>query len=112
MKNDASLALVKGARPESRKDTLVTLYGPEFGRLILASLNRLIPLFEEERVLDTREIEAKTGISRRTIQRMVDSGEFPAPLLLSDTCTGWLKSDFEAWLRSRPRYVPSGGNRA
>jgi predicted DNA-binding transcriptional regulator AlpA len=102
-------AVIAGIRPESRRESLIALYGPEAGRWIVSSLNRLIQLFDDERVLDTQEIEARSGVSRRTILRMVESGDFPSPILVSDNCTGWLKSEFEAWLRSRPRVTTVTG---
>lgn len=87
-------------RPESRQASLFALYGPEAGRTIIASLRRLISLFEDECILDWEDVERRSRLSRKTILRLIELGEFPARVSLSEGSTGWLRSEFEAWLTS------------
>ncbi|MCY4648777.1 MAG: AlpA family phage regulatory protein [bacterium] len=50
-------------------------------------------------------VVAATGLSRTTLWRLRQTGEFPAPVRLGgdgSRAVGWLRSDIEAWIRSRP----------
>ena len=42
-----------------------------------------------------------TGLSKATIYRLVNKGEFPARVKLSPRCVGWRVADIEAWLEAR-----------
>ena len=42
-----------------------------------------------------------TGLSKATIYRLRDRGEFPQPVQLSPRCVGWRVKDIEAWLEAR-----------
>ena len=53
------------------------------------------------RILRMSEVEARTGLSRRTIRAMVARGDFPRPVRLSRRTVGWLESDLNAWLQER-----------
>ena len=39
-----------------------------------------------------------TGLSKATIYRLVNRGEFPARVKLSPRCVGWRVADVDAWL--------------
>ena len=43
------------------------------------------------------------GISKSTIDRLRNSGDFPAPLLLGQQALGFLRTDIENWLLARTR---------
>jgi prophage regulatory protein len=43
-----------------------------------------------------------TGISAATIWRMERQGEFPARRQLTEGRVGWLDTEVEEWLRTRP----------
>jgi prophage regulatory protein len=43
-------------------------------------------------------VTAITGLSKRTIYRMMASGEFPQSVHLSPRCTAWRQSDVAEWL--------------
>ena len=53
------------------------------------------------RILRISEVEARTGLSRRSIRALVACGEFPRPIRLSRRTVGWLESEFNGWLLER-----------
>ena len=53
------------------------------------------------RILRMPEVEARTGLSARSIRRLVARGDFPPPIRLSSRTVGWLESDVDAWLLER-----------
>ena len=53
------------------------------------------------RILRMPEVEARTGLSRRSIQALVAKGAFPRPIRLSRRTVGWLESELNAWLLER-----------
>lgn len=60
-----------------------------------------------------REVIAIAGASDNTIRRMIERGEFPAPIQISPRAIGWRKSDIHAWLSSRPEaHLPPVQRRA
>ena len=42
-----------------------------------------------------------TGLSKATIYRLLDSGDFPPRVKLSPRCVGWRVKDVDAWLSER-----------
>lgn len=42
-----------------------------------------------------------TGLSKATIYRLLNRGEFPDRVRLSPRCVGWRVADVEAWLAAR-----------
>ena len=42
-----------------------------------------------------------TGLSKATIYRLLERGEFPPRVKLSPRCVGWRAADVEAWLAER-----------
>lgn len=42
-----------------------------------------------------------TGLSRATIYRLLERGEFPPRVKLSQRCVGWRVADVDAWLEVR-----------
>lgn len=55
-----------------------------------------------DRILTRSEVIQRTGLSRSTIQRMERRGEFPPRRQVSRSRVGWLASDIDSWLQSRP----------
>ena len=53
------------------------------------------------RILRMPEVEARTGLSARTIRRLVARGDFPPPIRLSRRTVGWLESEVGAWILER-----------
>lgn len=54
------------------------------------------------RYIRRTEVEDLTGLSRSTIDRMMDAGQFPRPIRLTQKAVGWKETDSAAWLESRP----------
>lgn len=56
-------------------------------------------------VLRMPAVVAYTGLSRTTLWRLRNAGQFPRPVRLggeTSRAVGWLRSDIEAWIHSRP----------
>jgi prophage regulatory protein len=45
-------------------------------------------------------VTAITGLSKRTIYRMMAGGEFPQSVHLSPRCTAWRQGDVAGWVTS------------
>ena len=54
-----------------------------------------------DRILRIREVVHRTGLSRPTIYRLVERGEFPHQVQLSAQCVGWKESEVAAWIEER-----------
>lgn len=52
-------------------------------------------------VLTTPEVLALVKLSRSSVLRMCQRGEFPAAFKLGLRKNGWLRRDIEAWLEAR-----------
>ena len=54
-------------------------------------------------VLRLPAVQAKTGIkAKSTLYGMIAKGQFPKPRKLTSRAVGWLASDIDAWINSRP----------
>ena len=56
-------------------------------------------------VMRIKEVVEATSLSRTTLWRRRRTGEFPTGFLLGGNesrAVGWISSDIEAWIRSRP----------
>jgi len=42
-----------------------------------------------------------TGLSKATVYRLLERGEFPPRVKLSPRCVGWRVADVDAWLAER-----------
>jgi prophage regulatory protein len=56
-----------------------------------------------DRIVRPHEIQALTGLSTRTIDRLEADGQFPKRLQLSTKAVGWKLSSINIWLRTRTR---------
>nr|WP_325252372.1 AlpA family transcriptional regulator [Amylibacter sp.] len=54
-----------------------------------------------DRILRQREVMHLTGLSRSTIYRRIQSGEFPSQIKLTARLVGWRQSDLQRWLDTR-----------
>ena len=55
-----------------------------------------------DRLLRRREVERITGLSRSSIYRLKQDGDFPRPVRVGPSAVRWKESDIAAWLESRP----------
>lgn len=51
-----------------------------------------------KRHLKIDEVVALVGLSRATIYRRIDSGDFPKPIHLSARRRAWVKREIEDWM--------------
>jgi prophage regulatory protein len=58
-------------------------------------------------VLRTTDVCSSLRISRTTLHRLRERGDFPPPIKLGPNSVGWLSSDVQAWLESRRVPAPS-----
>ena len=56
----------------------------------------------KDRLLRRRQVEEITSISRSSIYRLMQEGEFPRPVKIGPAAVRWRASDLTAWLESRP----------
>ncbi len=54
-------------------------------------------------ILRTRQVIEATGLSRSSLWRYERDSRFPRRLRLGPNAVGWLESEIEEWLKSRPR---------
>ena len=47
------------------------------------------------------ELRQETGLSRSTLYRLIEKGEFPRQAKLADNCAGWWSAQVDAWKTSR-----------
>ncbi len=62
------------------------------------------------KVLRIRDVANTTGLSRTTLWRLERRGDFPRRIRLSPNSTGWIESEIEEWIESRPRKSSSESN--
>jgi prophage regulatory protein len=54
-------------------------------------------------IIRFEDLPARIQLSRSAIRARIKANDFPKPLVLGIRAVGWLASDIEAWLVSRPR---------
>ncbi len=59
------------------------------------------------RIILGPDVESVTGLSRPTRHRMIQRGEFPAPVRLSSGRVGWYADEITAWQDALPRATDS-----
>jgi prophage regulatory protein len=65
-----------------------------------------------ERILRQPEIERRTGLSRTTIWRLERSGDFPPRRRVLSNTIGWLESEVDEWIQTRPAATTSDAGEA
>ncbi|HZG44909.1 MAG TPA: AlpA family phage regulatory protein [Allosphingosinicella sp.] len=53
-----------------------------------------------DRILRIGTVLQLTGLSRSTLYRKMQRGEFPKQIKLSERCAGWRQSAVHAWMRN------------
>ena len=64
---------------------------------------RRIPM---NRLLRRKEVEQTVGLSRASIYRLVDTGDFPYPVRVGPRAVRWRSTDIERWISERPPTRP------
>lgn len=54
-----------------------------------------------ERLIRLRVVEARVGIKRSTIYRLIKAGQFPAPIKLGANVVAWRESAINAWVQQK-----------
>jgi len=52
-------------------------------------------------VLRLPEVLRRFPVSRATLLRSLERGDFPAPIIIGKRCRGWIEADLIAWLEQR-----------
>ena len=65
-----------------------------------ANAQGLMPL--SDRLLRRRQVEEMTTLSRSSIYRLMEDGDFPRPVRVGTNAIRWRWSDITRWLESRP----------
>jgi prophage regulatory protein len=60
-----------------------------------------------DRILRIKTVLQLTGLSRSTLYRKIQRGEFPKQIKLSERCAGWRQSAVNAWMRN-PMFYSTG----
>ena len=55
-----------------------------------------------DRLLRRRDVERITGMSRSSIYRLMQLGDFPRPVKVASTAVRWKETDIAAWIEYRP----------
>jgi prophage regulatory protein len=63
----------------------------------------------EDRILRIGTVLQKTGLTRSTLYRKIQRGEFPKQIKLSERCAGWRQSAVNAWMRNPMFYSEDAG---
>jgi prophage regulatory protein len=61
---------------------------------------------ELDRIIRLPELIRITGLSRASIYRLIEKGNFPAPIELSVNAKGWFASQIRAWMESLRTVAP------
>ena len=57
----------------------------------------------QQTIIRRAQLPGILGISKSTIDRLRNAGDFPAPFFLGQQALGFLRTDIEQWLSTRPR---------
>jgi prophage regulatory protein len=60
-----------------------------------------VPRVYEERLLAPKEVVRRTSLSRTTLWRLMQAGDFPSSVRISPGRCGWRAADVERWIASR-----------
>jgi prophage regulatory protein len=55
-------------------------------------------------VLRLPEVLRRIPVSRATLLRSLDRGDFPPPIIIGKRCRGWIEADLIAWLNQRRQH--------
>ena len=55
------------------------------------------------KVLRIGEVLERVGISKSTLWRWIQAGQFPKPINLGPRAVGWIEEEIDEWISSRSR---------
>ena len=61
---------------------------------------------EPDRIIRSRTVLARTGLSRSTMYRKIAKGTFPAQIKISINGAGWRESDINRWVEDPVSWRP------
>ncbi|BCG83137.1 helix-turn-helix transcriptional regulator [Mesorhizobium sp. 113-3-3] len=61
---------------------------------------------EPDRIIRSRTVLARTGLSRSTMYRKIAEGTFPAQIKISINGAGWRESDINRWVEDPVSWRP------
>ena len=88
-----SRPVTKGQRPNDLLEDRCFLGGIEVHHEVMTMGDRL---------LRRRQVEEITGMTRSSIYRLMQTGDFPPPVRVGPTAVRWRESDITGWLESLP----------
>ena len=53
-----------------------------------------------DRILRIKSVLERTGLSRSTLYRKIERGEFPRQVKISERCAGWRESAVGEWMKN------------
>ena len=56
-----------------------------------------------DRLLRREEVEARSGLARSTIYRLMRVGKFPEPRRIGERAVRWSEAELTRWLQDRPK---------
>jgi prophage regulatory protein len=65
-------------------------------------------LNDRVKVIRIREVCERTSLSKGQIQRLVNLGQFPKPMALSEKRRGWVDNEISEWIAEKMRGRESG----
>jgi len=70
-----------------------------------------MPTDTPDRILRLNAVLDRTGLSRSTLYRKVQTGTFPRQVRIATRCTGWRESAINDWMRNPMFYSVSDQQR-
>lgn len=65
---------------------------------------RVVPMFNSDRIIRLKTVLARTGLSRSTLYRKIADGTFPRQLSISVHGAGWRESAVNRWIEDPAAY--------
>lgn len=60
-----------------------------------------------EQILSIDEVSRRIKLGKTSIYHLSINGDFPSPRKVSTRRTGWISSEIDAWILSRPAAYPT-----
>ena len=54
-----------------------------------------------EKLLNSKAVQERTGLSRATLWRLENAGTFPKKKRITPGRVGWLESEIDEWIKKR-----------